>query len=50
LGGGRRCGGTGQGRVHTDVARCLDKVRMMEAFGGVFPCLRVVWQDDVHRA
>ena len=34
--------------AYADVTRCLDKVRIIEAFRGMFPYLRVFWQHDLH--
>ena len=36
--------------AYMDVARCLDKIRMIGAFRSVFPYLSTIWQDDVHWA
>jgi len=36
--------------AYMDVARCLDKIKMIGAFRNVFPYLRLIWQEDVHRA
>jgi hypothetical protein len=33
-----------------DVARRLDKTKMIGAFRGLFPYLSTIWQDDVHLA
>jgi hypothetical protein len=34
--------------VYMDVARCLDKIKMIAAFRSLFPYLSTIWQDDVH--
>ena len=36
--------------AYMDVAERLGKIEMIEAFNGVLPYLRVVWQNDVHEA
>src|SRR5215216_3241553 len=36
--------------AYMDVARCLDKIKMIAAFRGLFPYLSTIWQDDVHSA
>ena len=36
--------------AYMDVAERLDKIKMIVAFRGVFPYLRITWQDDVHGA
>jgi hypothetical protein len=36
--------------AYMDVARCLDTIKMIAAFRGLFPYLSTVWQDDVHSA
>ena len=36
--------------AYMDVAERLGKIEMIEAFSGVLPYLRVVWQNDVHEA
>src|SRR5215213_4628614 len=32
--------------TYTDLAKCLDKIQMIEAFRVAFPYLRTVWEDD----
>jgi hypothetical protein len=36
--------------AYKDVARCLDKIKMIAAFRGLFPYLSTIWEDDVHSA
>jgi hypothetical protein len=36
--------------AYVDVARRLDKIRVIAAFRGLFPYLSTTWQDDVHGA
>src|SRR5215208_8033690 len=36
--------------AYVDVARCLNKIKMIAAFRGLFPYLSTIWQDDVHWA
>jgi hypothetical protein len=36
--------------AYVDVARRLDKIKMIGAFRGLFPYLSTIWQDDVHWA
>jgi hypothetical protein len=36
--------------TYVDVVRCLEKIKMIDAFRGLFPYLSTIWQDDVHSA
>ena len=36
--------------AYVDVVKRLDKIKMIDAFRGLFPYLSTVWQDDVHEA
>src|SRR5215218_3259482 len=36
--------------AYMDVARRLDKIKMIGAFRGLFPYLGTIWQDDVDEA
>jgi hypothetical protein len=36
--------------AYVDVARRLDKIKMIVAFRSLFPYLSTIWQDDVHWA
>ena len=36
--------------AYMDVSRCLDKIKVIAAFRGMFPFLSTIWQDDVHWA
>jgi len=36
--------------AYMDVVRCLNKIRMIAAFRGMFPYLSTIWEDDVHMA
>src|SRR5215211_2871022 len=36
--------------AYMDVARCLNKIKMIAAFRGMFPYLSTIWEDDVHGA
>jgi hypothetical protein len=36
--------------AYVDVVRRLDKIKMIAAFRGLFPCLSTIWQDDVYGA
>jgi hypothetical protein len=44
------CAGTGHALAYMDVARCLDKIKMIGAFRGMIPYLDSIRQDDVHLA
>src|SRR5215212_6787597 len=36
--------------AYMDVARCLNKIKMIAAFRGLFPYLSTIWEDDMHGA
>ncbi len=36
--------------AYMDLAKCLDKIQMIEAFRATFPYLRTIWTNDVHDA
>jgi hypothetical protein len=36
--------------AYMDVAKCLDKIHMIEAFRVTLPYLRTVWENDTHKA
>jgi hypothetical protein len=36
--------------AHMDLARCMDKITMLQALRETFPYLRTVWTNDVHEA
>jgi hypothetical protein len=36
--------------AYKDVARCLDKIKMIAAFRGLFPYLSTIWEDDEEEA
>ena len=36
--------------AYMDVVRCLNKIKMIAAFRGMFPYLSTIWEDDVHMA
>lgn len=36
--------------AYIDVARCLNKIKMIGAFRSLFPYLSTIWEDDVHGA
>ena len=36
--------------AYVDVARPMDKTKMIDAFRSIIPCLSTIWEDDVHMA